>query len=241
MESNHWACTICGEPRNSDPDTCANCGGERVGQPELPPPRLKFLWLWWFGATTLAHFVGWSLVIMYFPWEFTWEGTDAEGRLASFFYGSSVGGMVGLAQYAILRYFIPQRSWFPWIYLSALGYGVGCVIVDGSWDVAFPVNGLGISWIGLMISILIGVILGALQFSFLDRVMPGRSWFPWVLVNMLAWGIGTQAYGFYSVLHYNLDEILYTDLLAEGIPVALVTGTGLVLILEMKQASGREA
>ena len=221
-----WSCPTCGESKNTDPETCANCGAERDLPRELPPPRLKFLWLFWFGGSTFAHCMGWWLSINFYPWDSIDYESPGSMRTSSFVYGSMVGGMVGLVQYAILRVRIPGRRWFPWIYLSALGYGIGTVIVDVAWDAAFPEDG---SWIPsgvILLGLLIGAVMGAIQFPFLDRLMPDRTWWLWVPVNVLAWGMATPAYGYYFSLYIrnNYGGYDYTYL-AEGTSVAFVTAT----------------
>jgi len=140
------------------------------------------LWLQWLVATTL----GWVLGGLLLP------------ELALF----SVGLVIGVLQWVVLRQYLRQGGW--WILASGVGWAGGWGIVMA----AAPLN------IGIVAEALLGAAMGTLQWLVLRRQLRQAGW--WIVVSSLGWTVALTG---------------LTGELLVGAVVGAVTGIALELLL----------
>lgn len=165
------------------------------------------LWLWWTLATTVAGAIVGTL-----------EASGFEFVATIFFTGL----LIGIAQWLILRPYIPKAFW--WIVVSTLGWTFGQVLVSYYISLFDPLiqflNTLGawyVFWMNLVIQPIILAIFSAAQFPILRQFVREAHW--WILVSALG-GALEGASG--STVSY----ILQPGLLPAPFPTALIYGSG---------------
>lgn len=136
----------------------------------------------------------------------------------SLFGASALGALIGLAQWLLLRRYLPGSGW--WILATAIGYTV-------------PLEVSAISplrdppWLaGVVIFVLFGLTLGIAQWLVLRRYMPHSVW--WTAFTLVGW-----------LLAFALTTIAYTtelyvepfDLLSAFIVPIGTSGIGMVWLL----------
>jgi hypothetical protein len=140
------------------------------------------LWIEWVGATA----VGWLLGGFLLP------------QLALF----SVGVVMGILQWVVLRQYLRQAGW--WILASTVGWSVG-------WGTTIAVVPLEI---GILTEPLLGAAVGMLQWLVLRRQLRQAGW--WIVVSTLGWTVALAG---------------LTGQLLVGAVVGAVTGIALELLL----------
>jgi hypothetical protein len=140
------------------------------------------LWVEWVGATA----IGWLMGGLLLP------------DLALF----SVGLVMGILQWVVLRQYLRRAGW--WILASAVGW-------SGGWAIALALAPQGI---GILTEPLLGAAMGTLQWLVLRRQLHQAGW--WIVVSGLAWTIALTG---------------FTGQLLAGAVVGAVTGIALELLL----------
>jgi hypothetical protein len=165
------------------------------------------LWLWWTLATAIAGAIVGALEVSGFQFLATLAFT---------------GLLIGVAQWLILRYYIPQAFW--WIGVSTLGWIFGLLLLLSS-DVALDpliqfLSTLGaweVFWMNLVGQPIVLAVFGAAQFPILRRFVRKAHW--WILVSAV--GGALEGAGSSTVAY-----ILRPGLLPEPFTTALTYGSG---------------
>lgn len=167
------------------------------------------LWLWWTLATTIAGAIVGALEESGFQFVATILLT---------------GLFIGIAQWLVLRQYIPKAFW--WIVVSTLGWTIGLLLVssDVTLDPFFQfiqfLSTLGawsVFWMSLVGQPIVMAIFGAAQFPILRRFVRKAHW--WILVSALG---GALAGANSSTVAY----ILQPGLLPAPFLTALTYGAG---------------
>lgn len=182
------------------------------------------LWLGWTLATFLGMLLGHLLLIPLV------DAVDLGfARIISPLLG---GGLVGFAQWLVLRGFLTSSS--DWVLAGGAGwaaaYAIGLLVVQ---------NLSGSFFIGLVAYLLFGVIVASLQWPVLRREIP-NIW-AWILANVLGWTSG------FFISQYLIDlwfgsgsssQVLVTAVLSgvSGLTAGAVTGLALVWIVRQPES-----
>ncbi len=179
------------------------------------PASLTHLCWQWVIATVAGFVVGGilgggvGLIGLYWPGNlFVWIGLCAQGAFTCFLLSAvlaaaiTLGGVVGVAQWWVLRRLIRRSKW--WILVTALGWPGVAVTMAALADTSIPApvgNPDGTfsqrtildnaqSIILVVISVLLAAaFLGFLQWLVLRLSLRSAVW--WVLMNVLVWLIGS--------------------------------------------------
>jgi hypothetical protein len=132
------------------------------------------LWLGWTLATTAGMLAG------FIPPALLFDALDL--GLARVLVPILAGLFVGFFQWLVLRqYLVDSQDWiFSGGAAWAAGYAAGLLVVEAMRGTGF----LG----GLLAYILFGIIIGVFQWPVLRREIPNIV--PWVLANVVGWGLG---------------------------------------------------
>jgi hypothetical protein len=126
------------------------------------------------------------------------------------------GIMLPLAQWIILRQWLPNTYW--WLVASLIGFGLGLVIdLIMSYLGIYPIR--AVSTLGS--SIVFGLVIGTAQWTYLRRHLPNSVL--WIFASALGWGLMTVTTG--MDIDGLLEQILF------GLIPALCTGLSLVYLL----------
>jgi hypothetical protein len=155
-----------------------------------------------------------------------------------------VGGLIGFAQWLVLRERLTVNGW--WVVASAVGLGAAFLIsvVASQFEfLSMITRGSGSKIFGsLTFGLLAGLLVGVLQMPLLARRFARTGW--WILFNAIGWGlcasVGSSIDGLITVVssgisgHSNVVVVVVTGLTAFvggllfSIPLGAVTGCGLL-------------
>lgn len=179
------------------------------------------LWLWWTLATTIAGVIVGALEESGFQF------------IATIFF---TGLFIGVAQWLVLRQYIPKAFW--WIVVSTLGWTFGLLLVSPNVTLEPLIQFLStlgawpVFWTNLVKQPIVLAIFGAAQFPILRRLV--RKAHGWILVSALG-GALKGASG--STVAYILPGLLpapFTTALSYGagwLGYGIVTGICLQWLL----------
>lgn len=154
--------------------------------------------------------------------------------------GALLGSVVGLLQWLVLRFWKKAKGW--WIPITVAGYAVGSpigFILTTSLNV-FAARRAGLqlfvegsnvslSWPLPVMMLVTGLILAAVQWPVLRRLIPfakAKEAILWGLGTMLGWGLGFWAASY--TLSFGLS--LFAQNVAAGSLIGIVTGMMLTLL-----------
>ncbi len=180
------------------------------------------LWLWWTLATTIAGAIVGALEASGFQFVATILFT---------------GLFIGIAQWLVLRQYIPKAFW--WIVASTLGWTLGLLLVshyntlfDPLIDLLRTLGAWPVFWTNLVTQPIVLAIFGAAQFPILRRFVRKAHW--WILVSALGGALeGASS----STVAYILPGLLpapFTTALSYGagwLSYGIVTGIYLQWLL----------
>lgn len=135
--------------------------------------RRLSLWLSWLLASTAGGaFIG----AMAAPTDFFW-------------FLVMTGLVVGVAQWLVLRRYLPGAGW--WILASALGWFLGTLVLITTQGITFPITDFlesvirlgGVIWLNVVDGTLYGAVLGVAQWLVLRRHSQYAGW--WVLASSI--------------------------------------------------------
>lgn len=162
------------------------------------------LWLGWTLATAAGMLLGFLPLALFV--------NELDLGLVRVIVPLLAGVLVGLLQWLVLRSFLTYSE--DWILTGAAGWSVGFALG------LILIEIIARSLLGALLGyILFGALVAAVQWPVLRREIP-NIW-PWVLANILGWGLGF----FISqvVLVALANNMLLNPILASGL-VALITG-----------------
>lgn len=168
---------------------------------DTPSERLTF-WFHW----TLASAVGWLV-----------------GGILGFI---TLGATLGVAQWLILRRH--QERAELWVLVKSLGVLLGIILAAPiqEWDLS---TGSGMDLDILFYAPTFGAVVGAVEWLLV------RSWFNraylWVLINVLAWGVGLFLGDAAAMLLDTVQPLIAWGLVAGGFAGA-ISGWGLLMLAE---------
>ena len=191
-------------------------------------------WLWWVLVSTISVFVG-----MFFG--ITGLADSFPGIIM---FGIMCGGVIGIAQWLVLRLYIKQVS--RWILVTTLGWMIGWIVIDvvinnyrrimvDEWS----------TFIAIIVTFgaILGFVIGLMQWTVLNRRVAESIW--WIIGSTLSSVVGSGV-GFY-VAHLLSKDIIDPML---GHPVfwlsfiavfgsiyAISTGTLLTWLMGQSKAS----
>jgi len=183
----------------------------------------QWLWFWllWTAATT-AGLAGASALSGFFL-----DSAPEELRLVMLLIGGVLGGLIlGGFQLPLLRPKLERPGrWILWTWLGWL-----LAMVPLATRVVFGRPAFGMQWLlpALGGGLIAGAALGMFQWLELRRHVPRAGW--WILASAAAWGLGALVIQFLRGLPLSWTGIAL--ILAGEIVVAMVTGVGLVLLVD---------
>lgn len=148
-----------------------------------------------------------------------------EDQLFSYIFVPTAGILMGLAQYVLLRTYLPRMGW--WVLATAGGWSLGLVLMS---IVIFRAltyflgdEAIYASWAIPLALILMGLSIGFGQWLLLRRRLPRAGW--WIAANALGWGLlGVMATG------DAMDELWLLGM-AMGLAPACVTAATLAMLM----------
>lgn len=156
-------------------------GGER----SLMPVERRYgawrLWLCWVVASGAGGALG---LAGGFAIGFAIGGATS-GIVSQSVFGAVVGASVGALQWLVLRRQVSRAGW--WILATALGIGVGFALIRAATPAVSRVLGGGPIY-GLANGVLVGILVGTLQWLVLRRQVSRAGW--WVLASAVGTGVG---------------------------------------------------
>lgn len=192
-------------------------------------------WLWWVLVTTVGWFAGFIMgfalgcgivedVIGLSAFGFT---------LAYFMFGASLGFMVSLMQWLVLRRHVSRAGW--WILASTASFAVAGAIGYGAVVVAFGfsegLDELG-SFAALMgWSVVVafgGAVTGILQWIVLRTQVTQAGW--WVLASTVGWGLSVTV-GLAGIVLEAGTLLELLSLVGGGVVLGAITGGTLARLL----------
>jgi hypothetical protein len=193
---------------------------------ERARPGWRF-WLAWMAAT-IAGVAGYMIVI---PPLFPvlndllggTRGEESIGIAIAALGAIALGATIGAAQWLVLRGYLPRSS--LWVAATL----VGCAAPQ-----VFPwiVSGLEPSWLnGVVMFLLWGFVLGALQWLVLRRRVERAGW--WIAISVAVWMLAFGLTGLAEVSGMYVEPF---DLLAAFIVPVAVAGGGMVWLLRRSAA-----
>lgn len=208
--------------------------------------RSTALWLSWILASSLGYSLSFVLIAGCFFFLFIMlqmglgHGMSAAGLLAIVLavlvLTSVIGGLVvGRLQLLVLRRRLDRpRIWLIWTTLAWIFIGLAPIISWYLWDLRLlyllllerdmPAL-LGLSALG---TVAIGTVVGICQWMSLRRTVKAAAW--WIPISALAWVLAFYTGHFFLSLPPPAPPILMA--VGEGIIISMVTGIGLVVLLE---------
>ena len=142
--------------------------------------------------------------------------------------GVAPGLLLGLGQYAVLKARFPKRSWFPWIFITGIGYVAGwwCGFYLSSHTGSSPISEkLLYTYVPLLT--MLGLLLGAAQAPLLVGHLKQRLFWFWPLITTVGFLFSMVLLMIYD--HPSGSRTSHIPLY--GIGVGPITGFGLLFLL----------
>ena len=190
-------------------------------------------WLGWVVASTLGWLVGFIIAFFLLAIVGGIVGEDTGMNvlgliLGAFIFGASLGSMVGILQWLVLRRRVSNAGW--WVLASTVGFIVGQGGVEVAMYVAFgyPEEMGGMSSFTnvlgqTVVPALTGAVIGTLQWLVLRGKVSRAGW--WVLASIVGWVLGVTVA---EIIPWGVEEMgILSSLVVSG----AVTGAALVWLL----------
>ena len=146
-------------------------------------------WLGWVVASTLGWLVGFIIAFFLLAIVGGIVGEDTGMNvlgliLGAFIFGASLGSMVGILQWLVLRRCVSGAGW--WVLASAAaGYGT---LQAGFMPFSTSLQSFGVYLSWTRVVALGGAVTGTLQWLVLRGQVSRAGW--WVLASTVGWGLG---------------------------------------------------
>jgi hypothetical protein len=154
------------------------------------------LWLAW----TLATLVGYTLgILAVLNWVVILTYADRPAWLIGLAGGAVLGGVMGIAQWLVLRRHLPINAW--WVLASivggALGLALGMPLAEALALPAVETTARGAATVAIpwpvvlqagVTGAVVGFVLGGAQWLLLRHDLASTSW--WIVVSGLGWMVG---------------------------------------------------
>ena len=194
-------------------------------------------WLGWVLASTVGWFVGFIIgfILLAIVGDIVGEdnGMNVLGLiLGAFIFGASLGSMVGILQWLVLRRRVSRAGW--WVLASTAGFIVGWGGVEVAMYMAFgfPEEMGGMSSFTnvlgqAVVPALGGAVMGTLQWLILRGKVSRAGW--WVLASTVGWALGVTVA---EIIPWGVEEMeILSSLVVTGTVLGAVTGAALVWLL----------
>ena len=184
-------------------------------------------WLWWVSLNTIGAALGVLIAFIVMKASYVIFRMNEDG-IGGFALGGAIVVCVGIAQWSVIRRYLPQATW--WIVVSVAGLFFGAILIGFTNLIVVAIVGsdtvselMQKEILGMVVPLfLYGVSIGLGQWLFLRRFTAHAGW--WVL----SYGIGGALLGL--VLGGSISSI--TDLIWFGTVPAITTGLVLVWLLQ---------
>jgi hypothetical protein len=197
---------------------------QTFSQLEAPPFGSHWehrLWSHWVFANLIGEFVGLGVagalgaaVTLAFG-NVTGISTLIMMALALIVAATVEGAAVGLAQWWVLRHYLPALTWRAWVLATTLGaiaaWVIGMLLGAAGGDFFGSGESAAALVVGAALGPVVGALLGLFQWLALRRYVQNAVW--WVLANAAAWTAGMAVI------------FVATSIVQEDTPVAAVAAT----------------
>ena len=143
----------------------------------------------WIILTALCVPIALGLYLVIIRGIMIFTGENFEDFLVYFVFVPTAGILMGIAQFGLLRRYLPRMGW--WVLATVGGWSLGLVLIQlGIFQVLTHFWGAETiyrSWAFVLAFYLLGLSIGFGQWLVLRRRLPRAGW--WIGANVLGWGL----------------------------------------------------